>query len=142
MDAAMFDDGSMRLGMVGRDSNGSVVVVSCKRDVRIRSMEEAEAKVVVVGLEVALRMGIEKVHIETDSLIVVNELNGRTPRRNYLGVLIDDIIHVLSSFVSSCCSHVKRGGNTVAHLCARLCTRRGNEVVYVTDFPQAILSLA
>ncbi|XP_074297687.1 uncharacterized protein LOC141628441 [Silene latifolia] len=53
-DAAMFEDGTMGLGVVGRDSNGSVLVVSCKREVKARYVEEAEARAALLGLEIAL----------------------------------------------------------------------------------------
>ena len=61
--------------------------------------------------------------------------------RCHFGLCIDDINFFAKSFVRCEWSHVKRGGNTVAHNVARLCLSIG-ERLYVDNFPDAILALA
>lgn len=63
---------------------------------------------------------------------------GRSP----LDLLVEDIWMVGDSFRDFYISHVKRGGNTVAHLIARLRPSNGVEQVFVDDFPQGALALA
>ena len=57
-------------------------------------------------------------------------------------VILEDVRSLASSFDFLLCGHVKRGGNTMAHLAARLGHVNGLELFIVSDFPQGIICLA
>lgn len=56
--------------------------------------------------------------------------------------IYDDIIKLSKSFNVFVSTHIKRVGNTVAHLVARWDTKGSSELVCMNSFPQSILTLA
>ncbi|KAK9688730.1 hypothetical protein RND81_09G007000 [Saponaria officinalis] len=124
-DAAIFGDGEIGMGVVGRDETGRVVMVASKR-VRARmSPELAEMKAMIFGLEVARRMGMTSISVETDALSVAQAIQKEVVRRGPIGLCLYDISSLAKSFVFK-----------------GLCTVIGEELVLVSDFPQTVLNLA
>ena len=80
--------------------------------------------------------------LEGDALEVVQEvrkeLEGFTP----LYLLYDDIRRLSHGFRNFKFSHVKREGNTVAHLMARRDTSDNAEIICMDPFPQSLITLA
>ncbi|XP_074313873.1 uncharacterized protein LOC141649070 [Silene latifolia] len=72
--AAVFNSGEIGLGVVGRDVDGSVVVVGAKHIKAVWDTEMAEAQAVVFGMEVAHQVGVEKIAVESDSLTMINAI--------------------------------------------------------------------
>ncbi|XP_074293348.1 uncharacterized protein LOC141620350 [Silene latifolia] len=141
-DAAVFENGEIGLEMVGRNEHGSIVAVSCMRITANWAPKMAEAAAARFGLNVAGRMGMHQVLLESDAQELITALRNRRPSRCSWGLITEDVIYKLDSFELSNVSHVKQGGNTVAHLAARICSMSGEEVIYVTKFPQTLLELA
>ncbi|XP_074289028.1 uncharacterized protein LOC141614171 [Silene latifolia] len=128
--------------MVGRDVEGKVVVVGCRRVTAWWEAAVAEAKALEFGVEIAAKMNFSNVIFGSDAKNVVSAVeNGREDRCPF-GLSVTDITDYVTSFISCRWSHVLWDGNTVAHHVARLCTESGNEVLYFSDFPDAILALA
>ncbi|XP_074303197.1 uncharacterized protein LOC141637622 [Silene latifolia] len=141
-DAAMFDGGEVGLGAVGRNALGEIVFVASRRCRAGWSVDVAEAKALEFGLEIAKRLEMEVVVLESDALNVVKAVSKRAFSRNSLGMCVSDICRYFSLLAVKNICHVKRGGNTVAHLTARICHIAGEERIYVTDFPTPVTSLA
>ncbi|XP_074315099.1 uncharacterized protein LOC141651279 [Silene latifolia] len=141
-DAAIFYGVEVGLGAVGRNSSGAIVFVASRRHRAGWSVEVAEAKALKFGLEMAMRLELNVVELESDALNVAKAVSRRAFSRSGIGICIHDICRFFSLLEVKNVSHVKRGGNTVAHLTARLCSLAGEERVFVTDFPDSVTSLA
>ncbi|XP_074289360.1 uncharacterized protein LOC141614514 [Silene latifolia] len=141
-DAYLTGSGEVGLGVVARDANGRVLWTGSKRVRAGWDVAIAEAQAAIFGLEVAQARNETSIILESDALNLVNAIRTKLLTRTPLGLGVDDICYLLSSFPSYVVSHVKRGGNTVAHAVARLCETVGSAFVLSADFPQAISALA
>ncbi|XP_021763062.1 uncharacterized protein LOC110727505 [Chenopodium quinoa] len=91
--------------------------------------EGREAMAARFGVNMAKTLGHYKIELECDASGVVKMINqvmnGRTP----LDLIVEDVREVGKSFEAFECYHVKRCGNIVAHLAARLEPSNGVEQI-------------
>lgn len=78
----LYVDGAIRpnatgLGVVVRDRTGQVLTWRSKRLPRAMTCNQAEYEALILGLEVARRMGLNHVEVRSDSQIVINQMLGR-----------------------------------------------------------------
>ncbi|XP_048494306.1 uncharacterized protein LOC125494668 [Beta vulgaris subsp. vulgaris] len=142
VDAHVRHDVGVSFGMVIRDEGGNVVAAGVRRIASNWRPALAEAGAAQFGVEVARRMGFEKVMLESDSINVVQAIRQRQRGAAPIFLLFDDIIDMSSYFSSFQCSHVKRAGNTIAHNVARWDVMVGSENICTHSFPQSIQTLA
>ena len=140
-DAAMLGENVVGVGAVARDEHGRIIFTAIRRYEAGWSVALAESMVARFGVELAASFGYDRVVLECDAYNIVKAIALKTMGRAPIDLVVEDICHVGSSFVNFSASHVKRGGNTVAHLMARLNPSYGVEQVYVDNFPPGILSL-
>ncbi|XP_021745270.1 uncharacterized protein LOC110711198 [Chenopodium quinoa] len=108
------------LGVVGRDSAGSVLFAATKRIKAWWVVEIAEAKAMVWALSLGARFGYNKAIIETDCQTIVSRLSTEACYSTDLDLILGDAMALCSSYDSLRWSHVKRDGNSVAHNLAKL----------------------
>uniref|UniRef100_A0A803KX59 RNase H type-1 domain-containing protein n=1 Tax=Chenopodium quinoa TaxID=63459 RepID=A0A803KX59_CHEQI len=109
----------------------------CMTDVSL-----AEALVARMGVLLAKEHGHLMVELECDALTVVKAVNGSQRGRAPIDLIFDDIDFLRGSFSSFSCMHIKRSGNCVAHLAARISPSNGVEQTFVSSFPQGLIALA
>ncbi|XP_021739763.1 uncharacterized protein LOC110706169 [Chenopodium quinoa] len=102
----------------------------------------AEAAAVLYGVQLAIQNGYTKVWVESDAANIIQKLNVHVQELSYLYLFIERILLLVPNFSYFKCSHVRRNGNTVAHLLARSCTRDVPEQCYFESFPEGVLRLA
>ncbi|XP_074303664.1 uncharacterized protein LOC141638148 [Silene latifolia] len=141
-DATIFDNGEVGLGVGVRNASGEVVMVGCRRVCGGWSSEVAEAKVMRFGLKLVRRGGWEELVLQSEAQGAVNAAKNRRISRNLFGLYISNIFSYVSLFSPCLFSHIKRGGNTLAHHAARLCLSANMETVYVENYSDAILVMA
>ncbi|XP_074297655.1 uncharacterized protein LOC141628404 [Silene latifolia] len=141
-DAYMAGDESVGLGAVARDKDGRILWLGYWQVGAEWSVEVAEAKAAMFGLDIAKERGLSNIVLKCDALNLVRAVRDKNIARTPVGLCVEDLCTLLSFFESSKCCHVKRGGNIVAHCVARISERVGVATVLVTDFPQGVLSLA
>ncbi|XP_074265957.1 uncharacterized protein LOC141588412 [Silene latifolia] len=141
-DAYMAEDGSVGLGAVARDGNGTLLWLGCRRVRAEWDVEVAEAQATIFGLCLARERDLSNIAFESDALRLIMAVKRKECERTPFGLCVDDVRSLLNSFEMNVCSHVKRGGNTVAHCVARICETVGEERVFISDFPQGVISLA
>lgn len=86
--------------------------------------------------------GYSQVELESDALSLVNTVRGKVFGWAPVDLVHEDISLLSADFTSFSFYHVKRCGNTVAHLVARLLPLDGIEQLLVDAFPQGVLTLA
>ena len=141
-DAAVMEGVGIGLGVVVRDSGGNIVLAAVRRMEVPWPASLAEAAAGRFGLQVARFHGFQVVELETDALSLSKAVAARRWGRAPLDLIIEDICLLGAEFSSFECFHVKRGGNSVAHLMARHLPMTGREQIFVENFPPGILALA
>ncbi|KAJ9536787.1 hypothetical protein OSB04_un000011 [Centaurea solstitialis] len=63
------------LGIVLKSSQGGNIVYSVRCEFKATN-NEAEYEALIAGLDIALRLGAKQLHVRSDSLLVVNQVNG------------------------------------------------------------------
>ena len=102
----------------------------------------AEAAAARYGVMIARRFGFTKVCLEGDSLSVVSSLCSKQLGFAPIFSLFSDVLTLSEVFTAISFCHVRRAGNTVAHLMARWNVQGNVETVCTNSFPQSILTLA
>lgn len=141
-DAAMLDANTVGVGAVIRDAQGKVLCAAVHRYQARWSVALAEAMAAKFSLFVARSTGCTHVELECDAYNLSKAIQQQNVGRSPLDLVVEDIVCYRSLFVDFSVAHVKRGGNTVAHLIARLNPSNGVEQFFVDDVPQGILTLA
>lgn len=130
------------LGIVLRDDEGKVILTGTRYVQASWSVEVTEAAAALYGLEVAHRSGYNHIHLEGDAISVINAISKQQQGLSPIHLIYDNISIVRSLFSSFTCTHVRRCGNTVAHLVARLDTDSHEEKICMHPIPKSIQTLA
>lgn len=117
-DAALFQDGSVGVGCIMRDSQGVFLGARCGRIVGAWSPREAEAIAMKEALSWVISRRKHQCIMETDSRVLVQACNGQTGEAMF-GTLVDDCIHLLKHINPVLVKFTYRSANSVAHDLAR-----------------------
>lgn len=136
----MPDSGESAAGAVARDSKGHVFISVSQRMSPCRSVEEAEAKAALIGLNKLLRVYRGPLILELDSQVLANALKiGDYSRSPYYGLLID-IKEALNTFQSHSINCVGRSCNALAHGLAAVARSAGDQEM-IADVPECLRQL-
>lgn len=80
--------------------------------------------------------------LEYDATNVVKDVCDTSTGRTPMDLMIEDTRMLSTTFNHFSCCHVRRAGNVVAHLAARLLPPNVVKYVFQNSFPQGISSLA
>lgn len=141
VDAAVLGE-NFGFGAVLRNSDGALLMVAGSNCVSRGSSLLAEAMSCRWALQTILRLGYDRVIIESDSQVLINKIKSRKPGLTYPDLLIADVLSLCASFSVVSFNFVPRCLNTVAHSAARLVVNSSSDRVYLGTFPQGILTLA
>ncbi|XP_021836918.2 uncharacterized protein [Spinacia oleracea] len=130
------------LGVVVRDEVGKLMLIATKRVNGGLMPDAAEAMAARYGAVIARRFGYTNVWLEGDALAVAKAVDANTKGLSPLFLIYDDIGDIGKQFSAFIISHIRRAGNTVAHLVARWDTRGSTELICMNSFPQSINTLA
>jgi ribonuclease HI len=121
-DAAVFEAlGRMGAGIIVRNHQGTCLV-SCRQQLHgLVPPENAEALALRRAVSLARDEGFDKVIFASDCLSLVHRLNSQVVDRSSVGLLVDGIKSMTSSFTSVSFIHVKRNLNEAAHILAKSC---------------------
>uniref|UniRef100_A0A803QMW8 RNase H type-1 domain-containing protein n=1 Tax=Cannabis sativa TaxID=3483 RepID=A0A803QMW8_CANSA len=120
VDGAIFEaENCFGIGCVIRDQTARLVeAISVSKHGGV-TPEIAEAIGVKEALSWIKKKALSDVEIETDSLVVVQAINGGVTMTSQFGMLIHDCRMMVSSLNNVLISHVKRSANRAAHWVAR-----------------------
>ncbi|CAO2822581.1 unnamed protein product [Amaranthus hypochondriacus] len=129
------------LGVVVRDHNGKVLLTGTRRVEANWNVHITEAAAATYAIVIARRSGYEHVHLEGDSLSVINAITRREQGSSHVNLFFDQIFELSLCFTSFMCSFVRRQGNTAAHMIARWDTGNAHEKICMDPFPPSLLTL-
>lgn len=108
-------------GYAIRDSVGEVICAGTGKIEQALDALHAEAVACMEGLSAAADHGMQNLILESDSLMLINALQGDAFRMAATGGIIAEIKHLIaSSFVSFVSNHCPRDCNRLAHAIAKL----------------------
>ncbi|CAI9780907.1 unnamed protein product [Fraxinus pennsylvanica] len=120
VDGAIFEDiRKAGVGVVLRDASGEVLMTATKREDDVDEAATIEALALLQGLQLCIPFDIPKIVIETDCLLLVQELQASPDSLATAGYIIANVKQLLSRFQEVQIQHVNRMGNSVAHALAR-----------------------
>ena len=119
--------------MVIRDNNGAVLASCLEKLHQAYKPEEVEALAALKAVTLACDLGFRKAILEGDSLGLIKALKSTEDSLSPIGLLVDDVKRVASSFERLVYSHVKRNGNRVTHSLAKNALRIPNFQVWMKD---------
>lgn len=136
----LVETGESTAGAVARDYRGFVFVSVCRRLPRCHSVEEAEGRAILVGLQTLAGLFNGQVALETDNQVIAKELMAKNPTRSPNYGLIMDIKKVMASFSTCSVQWVMRSRNSLAHGLAAE-TRSTGEQTLISDLPNSLRPL-
>uniref|UniRef100_A0A803NW84 RNase H type-1 domain-containing protein n=1 Tax=Cannabis sativa TaxID=3483 RepID=A0A803NW84_CANSA len=120
VDGAIFAaENRFGIGFLLRDTNGKLIEVFSSSKFGVVSPEIAEIMGVKEALSWIKTKALTEVEIETDSLVVVQAINGSGQMPSQFGLLVQDCRLLLSELHKVFLSFVKRYANRAAHCIAR-----------------------
>ncbi|KAL5862997.1 hypothetical protein ACOSQ3_000511 [Xanthoceras sorbifolium] len=102
-------------GVVIRDCSGKVLVSYTSLLLGLFSSDIGEALAILLGLRLAIDMGLSTVCVESDAASVVKQLSSRVTSCSDIGLILDDILSLVVNFADLSFSSVRRSANIVAH---------------------------
>ncbi|KAL5780466.1 hypothetical protein ACOSQ2_011203 [Xanthoceras sorbifolium] len=102
-------------GVVIRDYTGKVLVSYTSLLLGLFSSDIGEALAILLGLRLAIDMGLSTVCVESDAASVVKQLSSRVTSCSDIGLILDDILSLVVNFADLSFSSVRRSANIVAH---------------------------
>ncbi|XP_024190567.1 uncharacterized protein LOC112194577 [Rosa chinensis] len=107
------------VGAVFRDQQGRLRGALAIAQVGNLSPRAVESLALLHGLKFALHVGFTKLEIEGDALIVLNTLHDDSEDLCLEGHILDEVKHLVKSFISCSWRFVRRDYNKVAHRLAK-----------------------
>ena len=140
-DRAVFSkDKFSGVGAVIRDENGLVLGSCSKHLPQAYNAVEVEALAAATALALAEDLGMQRVILEGDSLVIIKALREEEQFFSPVGLLLEDVRMLSLSFQKLLYSHTKREGNSVAHNLARYTNSIPDFLVWMEDVPSCIQS--
>ncbi|CAO2841130.1 unnamed protein product [Amaranthus hypochondriacus] len=130
------------LGVVIRDANGSLLAVGVRRSKSLWSVDMAEAYAAKFGIELAVRLGYSRIHLEGDALNIISKIATGCEGASPIFLIYDSLFSLLESVSHFNISFVCRGVNTLAHSVARWDVGNATERVSMELFLQGLSTLA
>ena len=121
-----------------RDENGLVLGSCTKLLPQAYSAVEVEALAAATALTLARDLGMQRVILEGDSLIIIKALREEEQFFSPISLLLEDVRRLSLSFHKLLYSHTKREGNYVAHNLARYANSIPDFLVWMEDVPPCI----
>ncbi|XP_065634478.1 uncharacterized protein LOC136069648 [Quercus suber] len=120
VDGAVFKtQKSAGVGVIIRDEQGLVVAALSQKINAPLGALEAKAKAVEIALQFAMDVGVYDFILEGDSLLVYNALCGHSSPPSSVASVISGALVFYGLFRQVEFSHIRRQGNTPAHLLAK-----------------------
>ena len=129
------------IGVIARDWNGAVIGAMSMPISLSQIVNEMEVMACQKAVQFAKDLGLQKVVIEGDSLVVINALSQGLGCLSSYGNVIDDILVLADDFQWCEFHHVKRICNVVADMLAKKAKDLLGVRVWLDDLPEDIQPL-
>ncbi|XP_059067760.1 uncharacterized protein LOC131858520 [Cryptomeria japonica] len=111
--------GISRVGVVVRNDKGVIIFKGARR-LQDGTNNDAEAQVALMATELAINMKVSKLHLESNSQMIINAIAKANTPSWKLSHWVEIIREKLNSFEEFQGSHVRGGANAVADLLSNI----------------------
>ncbi|KAH7569641.1 hypothetical protein JRO89_XS06G0225100 [Xanthoceras sorbifolium] len=125
-------------GVVFRDSVGKVLVSYTSLLLGLFSPDIGEALAILLGLRLAIDMGLSTICVKSDAASVVKQLSSRVTSCSDIGLVLDDILSLVVGFADISFSSVRRSANQVAHGLAKFALTHQSVGVRLGGIPSPV----
>ncbi|KAK2665896.1 hypothetical protein Ddye_004470 [Dipteronia dyeriana] len=108
------------LRVVIRDSYGPIMVSSCRHIGSCYHSQIVEALAIFEGCPLSVNLGLLPATVDSDTLSVVQAIRKKEASSSEVGVIVNDVIYLISQVEIFSADFVLRLANSVAHGLARL----------------------
>ncbi|XP_042974648.1 uncharacterized protein LOC122306281 [Carya illinoinensis] len=129
---------SASIGVILRDCKGKVLMSVSKREHEVNNAIRIKMLAILRGLQLSAHLGIHHLIVESDSLILVQELQESEPSMSMVGNVIKDTKKLKNCFQSCEVRHVGRICNEAAHRLARFAWNVNDISLWWESFPNVI----
>ncbi|KAL5750380.1 hypothetical protein ACOSP7_024983 [Xanthoceras sorbifolium] len=129
------------LGVIIRDSRGLVMASCVKGFDSLYSPPIAEALAILRGITLAVETGLLLVCVESDTEFVVNLITSKAAPISEIGVVIEEILLLISMHPVYSVRFIPRLANWVAHWLAKFGLSVVGEFVWLEDCPLCVENL-
>lgn len=137
--AGLLGDVGSGLGVVVRNTTGGVELCVVSQGVERWDPLIAESKAMMLGVQLSAEMGLRKIVVGSNCLVLIKALHEGTASVGSFGLMLEDIFVFCSSFDSVRWSFIKRVGNTITHSLAHLQPWNLQLRVWDDEFPSCIV---
>ena len=123
------------VGVIVRDELGRVEVAMCRNLNAPLGVIEIESKAIEAGLLFAQDISIWDIVVESDSLIMVQALNGTSAPPSAVSAVVQGIMDLSKGFCRVEFSHVKRQENRLAHVLAKHALGIVDFIAWIEEMP-------
>ena len=134
-------NGHSGIRVVVRDSESRFVAAMSLPLQGRYSVEETEAAAMEQGCVLAIKLGLERVILESDSLLTVQAVEANDVR-GAVGHFVKGIVQSFCNFQESKIRHINRTSNKIAHELAQLARRSSESVMWKLEVPEFLSELA
>ncbi|XP_022140628.1 uncharacterized protein LOC111011237 [Momordica charantia] len=128
------------LGIIIRNDRGQVMASATKYLENIQSVDMAEAIVAVEGLQLASKIGVNPVILETDSSRIFNLFSQPSEDLSETGEIVLKAKNFWTQSLHASFNFVKREGNKAAHMLARRALLLREFSIWMEDWPLELKS--
>ncbi|XP_059068447.1 uncharacterized protein LOC131858964 [Cryptomeria japonica] len=102
--------GQSGIGCIIRDFEG-ICIKEISEDIGMATNNEAEFQATLRGLQLGIELGIKRIHLEGDSLNVINDIHGNQTPSWHLNLWLQPMVDLLETVEEFQISHIYREGN-------------------------------
>ncbi|XP_028119122.1 uncharacterized protein LOC114316623 [Camellia sinensis] len=132
---------SVGVGVVIRDLNGIPIAALSEPIPQWMEIDCIEAIAAVKALDFAVGLGLTNIHLEGDSLTMVNAMREDGYLNASFGHFVEYAIDRSKQFSSFCVSHTRRSGNVMAHHLAQMAKKDPKKQVWMAGVPEHLHDL-
>ncbi|KAF5468365.1 hypothetical protein F2P56_012522 [Juglans regia] len=128
-------NGVIGVGVTVRDSIGYTIATKQTNKILFPDPLLAEAFGALKAVQFGVELGLSQVVVEGDSLQVINALRSDIEGCNSVSMYVSEAKLILQNFAKWEVSHVRRNGNTMAHLLAKEALSIHDDIVTMGVLP-------
>ncbi|KAL5798473.1 hypothetical protein ACOSQ2_003293 [Xanthoceras sorbifolium] len=141
-DAALnFHGHKMGFGVVICNFDGLVLVSCSHMAIGLFSPDVGETLAILRGIQIVTDMGFSSVCVEFDAATIMKQLSSKVISCSDVGLIVEDILALVSCFSNFSISFVRWSANKVAHGLAKLTLSHHSDDVWVENVPSCGASL-
>ena len=131
-------NGKVSYGAGIRNHEGLVMLAETNFGNYCEDVAIAEAEAICFGIQLAKETGLFPLMIESDSLFVIQLIQGKQHTRTKLLWIISDVQQFMQPKHDFRIRHISRNGNQAADALAKYALQTCSSFVLLEDFPQSI----